>query len=166
MLAGVDTARIRLDPDRCQRHLQMLLDAPGIAEKVGAVFASASRESEAADPDLALYHGFLGDADRKLLHAVRGTPPDHLASRRFAFGDARCSELLFRYRARNWPSSLAPDEAVRWEDYRLTKLTTQTDTTTLTLDDYFREIALRRMPADGAQTTVLDALELWGREII
>jgi hypothetical protein len=36
----------------------------------------------------------------------------------------------------------------------------------LTLDDYFREIALRRTTADGEQTRILDALELWGREII
>jgi hypothetical protein len=36
----------------------------------------------------------------------------------------------------------------------------------LTLDDYCREIALRRTTADGAQTTILDALEQWGREII
>jgi exodeoxyribonuclease-1 len=165
-LTGVDTARIRLDPDRCRAHLQLLQNADGIAQKVAEVFALSATTSEAADVDLGLYHGFLGDADRKLLRDVRGTPADHLANRRFAFRDARCAELLFRYRARNWPSSLSLDESARWEHYRHTKLTTQTDTTTLTLDDYFREIALRRPTADGAQASILDALELWGREIL
>jgi exodeoxyribonuclease-1 len=73
---------------------------------------------------------------------------------------------LFRYRARNWPSSLSADEAARWEEFRSNKLAAQTETTTLTLDDYFREITLRRTTADGAQTAILDALEQWGREIL
>jgi len=165
VLAGVDTARIGLDVGRCRAHLQLLQEASGMADKVAAVFALSSAPGETADPDLALYHGFFGDADRKLLRDVRGTPPQQLASRTFAFRDVRCGELLFRYRARNWPALLSLDESARWEQYRRTKLTTQTETTTLTLDDYFREIALRRTTADGTQVPILDALEQWGREI-
>jgi exodeoxyribonuclease-1 len=131
------------------------------------VFAlSAGAGDEAVDPDLALYHGFMSDADRKLLRDVRGTPPPQLATRPFAFRDARCSELLFRYRARNWPSTLSLDESARWEQHRRVRLTTQTDASTLTLDDYFREIALRRTTAEAAQVPILDALEQWGREIL
>jgi len=166
VLAGADTARIRLDPDRCLRHLQMIAGTAGIAEKVAAVFSAAAAEREVADPDLALYHGFMSDADRKLLRDVRGTPPAQLGQRHFPFIDGRCQELLFRYRARNWPAHLAADEAARWEDYRRTKLTGQTETTTLTLDSYFAEIALRRTTADGAQILILDTLEQWGREIL
>jgi exodeoxyribonuclease-1 len=166
VLAGVDTARIRLDPDRCLAHLQVLQNEAGLAAKVGEVFGSPAAEREPSDPDLAMYHGFFSDADRKLLRDVRGSPPDHLATRQFAFNDSRCAELLFRYRARNWPSTLSADESSRWEEYRRNKLTSQTETTTLTLDDYFREIALRRSTADGTQTAILDALEHWGREIL
>jgi exodeoxyribonuclease-1 len=166
VLAGVDTARIRLDPDRCLAHLKALQNEAGLAAKIGEVFGSPAAEREPADPDLALYHGFFSDFDRKLLRDVRGTPPDQLTTRRFAFNDSRCAELLFRYRARNWPSSLSADEAARWEEFRSNKLAAQTETTTLTLDDYFREITLRRTTADGAQTAILDALEQWGREIL
>jgi exodeoxyribonuclease-1 len=166
-LAGVDTTRIRLDPERCRMHLQRLREAAGIGAKVIEVFAlSAGAGDEAVDPDLALYHGFMSDADRKLLRDVRGTPPPQLATRPFAFRDARCSELLFRYRARNWPSTLSLDESARWEQHRRVRLTTQTDASTLTLDDYFREIALRRTTAEAAQVPILDALEQWGREIL
>jgi exodeoxyribonuclease-1 len=166
VLAGVDTARIRLDPDRCLAHLKVLQNEAGLAAKIAEVFGSPAAERGPSDPDLALYHGFFSDFDRKLLRDVRGTPPDQLATRRFAFNDSRCAELLFRYRARNWPSTLSVDEAARWEEFRRNKLTAQTETTTLTLDDYFREIALRRTAADGAQTPILDALEQWGRELI
>jgi exodeoxyribonuclease-1 len=144
----------------------VLQNEAGLAAKIAAVFGSPAAEREPSDPDLALYHGFFSDFDRKLLRDVRGTPPDQLATARFGFNDSRCAELLFRYRARNWPSNLSVDEAGRWEEFRRNKLAAQTETTTLTLDDYFREIALRRTTADGTQTTILDALEQWGREII
>ena len=166
VLAGADTARIRLDPERCLKHLQVIAATEGISEKVAAVFAATAGERESADPELSLYHGFIGDADRKLLRDVRGTPPHQLGQRAFAFSDARCQDLLFRYRARNWPAHLTADEASRWEDYRRTRLTTQTETTTLTLDNYFAEIAQRRVAANGPQTLILDALEAWGREIV
>jgi exodeoxyribonuclease-1 len=166
VLAGADTGRIRLDPERCLKHLQMITDSAGIAEKVTAVFSATAGERETADPELALYHRFMGDADRKVLRDVRGTPPAQLGQRRFPFIDGRCQELLFRYRARNWPVHLAADEAARWDDYRRARLTTQTETTTLTLDAYLVEIALRRTTADGPQTLILDALEAWGHEIL
>lgn len=165
VLAGVDLARIRLDRDRCLEHLRTLAAIPDLARKVQAVFAGGSRDAAATDPDLALYRGFLDDFDRMLLRDVRGTPPDQLGTREFGFRDERCQELLFRYRARNFPETLSPPEAARWDEFRRTKLTTQTETTTLTHEAYFREIALLRQSADGRQSLILDALEDWGRRL-
>jgi exodeoxyribonuclease-1 len=164
-LAGVDMARIRLDRERCLAHYEMLRDVPGLDRKVQIVFASSSAREGPSDPDLALYRGFLDDFDRMLLQDVRGTPPDQLATRRFDFRDERCHELLFRYRARNFPETLSPREAAHWEQFRRIKLTTQTEATTLTLDAYFREIALLRSSADGPQSAILDALEDWGHRL-
>ena len=165
VLAGVDLARIRLDRDRCLEHLRALAGIPDLVQKVQAVFARGSRDAVTTDPDLALYRGFLDDFDRMLLRDVRGTPPDQLGTREFGFRDERCQELLFRYRARNFPQTLSPPEAARWDEFRRTKLTTQTETTTLTHEAYFREIALLRQSADGRQSLILDALEDWGRRL-
>ncbi len=165
-LAGVDLARIRLDRERCLGHHAMLRDAPGLAAKVQAVFAGRAPGDGSRDPDLALYRGFFGDADRMLLREVRGTPPDQLATRTFAFRDERCRELLFRYRARNYPQTLSPGEAARWDEFCRTRLTTRTEATTLTAEDYFREIARLRAGADGTQSALLDALEDWGHRLV
>jgi exodeoxyribonuclease-1 len=165
-LGGVDLQRIRLDHDRCLAHLQKLNGAD-LSLKVQAVFTAAEREKNGTrDPELSLYSGFFGDLDRKLLRDVRGTPPDQLASSTFAFQDGRCRDLLFRYRARNFPQTLSLGETEEWEQYRRTKLTTKTDTTSLTLADYFREIAALRATADGAQSAILDALEDWGHQVL
>ena len=165
-LSGVDLARVRLDRERCLRHYELLRGAPDLERKVQIVFASASPREAPRDPDLALYRAFLDDFDRMILRDVRSTPPDQLAARAFGFRDERCAELLFRYRARNFPETLSPPEAVHWDEFRRIKLTTQTETTTLTAEAYFREIARLRTDASGPQSAILDALEDWGHRLL
>src|SRR5581483_3376082 len=90
VLKDTDLARIGLDTARCERHLERLRGAADIAEKVRRVFASP-RARERADAELSLYGGFACDADKRLFAAVRGTPPEELGRREFAFQDARCA---------------------------------------------------------------------------
>ena len=168
-LAGVDTARIRLDPERCLDHWRRLSGSDGLADKVARVFAAGGTQGAPAAPidaDLALYDGFMNDADRMRLRDVRATPPHMLGARAFGFADRRCEDLLFRYRARNYPETLSLEESARWDAFRRTRLTTATDATALTLEDYFREISVLRDGADGRAAGILDALEQWGRQIV
>ena len=162
-LKGVDLARISLYPERAMAHLERLRSADGLAAKLQAVFSRGDARAPAADPELALYDGFLPDADKRLLRAVRQTPPERLAGRVFPFRDARYPELLFRYRARNWPDTLDADEDRRWNEFRRHRLDTHTPLTTLTREEYRATIAnLRAGPAlPAAQVPLLDALESW-----
>ena len=137
--------------------------APAIAEKVRRVFAR-ERPSEPVDVDAALYDGFIDDADKRLLAQVRGTPPHLLAKAQYAFRDARLPELLFRYRARNWPDSLLPTERPRWDAYRRERLDVDSGLSELTLAQFNDEIAqLRIAHADDSDKLVLlDRLQAWG----
>ena len=76
-----------------------------------------------ADPDRMLYAGFLPDGDKRLMDTVRAATPEDLATGSFPFEDERLPELLFRYRARNFPGSLTPEEREQWEAYRFQRLT-------------------------------------------
>jgi exodeoxyribonuclease I len=67
------------------------------------------------DVDEDLYGGFVGDEDRRTLQRLRGLQPESLAAARPAFRDGRLEELLFRYRARNFPETLDADERARWQ---------------------------------------------------
>jgi exodeoxyribonuclease-1 len=168
VLRVTDTTRIALDVERCLRHLERLRTASGLAEKVRRVFSREAQTVAATDSDIALYDCFFSDDDRPLLRAVRETPPEQLTSRRFAFKDARCADLLFRYGARNWPQTLDPEETLRWDALRRRRLETATPSTPRTLDEYFALItALRAADATTpSQRVVLDQLELWGRTIL
>lgn len=130
------------------------------------VFAS-ERAQETPDADASLYHGFLAEGERRKLAEVRGTPPAQLGTRDFGFKDGRLQELLFRYRARNWPETLDAAERARWDDYRRARLAPGTVLAEQSLPDYLAQIAqLRAEPTtDGAKQVLLDRLEVWGREL-
>ncbi|OJY88053.1 MAG: exodeoxyribonuclease I [Lysobacterales bacterium 63-13] len=164
VLKDIDHARIGLDLGRALRHLDMLNGAEGLAAKMQAVFAAQVSREPPADPELALYSGFLPDADKNRLREVRRTPSELLGSPSLVFTDPRYAELLFRYRARNWPHSLSHAEALRWQAFRQRRLTTETALTTLTLEQYFALIAQKRSEVDPTRLPLLDALEDWGRE--
>ena len=165
VLKGVDSARIALDVERALRHREMLAGQTGLARKLRAVFAAQPAFDAASDAELALYSGFLPDADKRLLRDVRNSSADKLGSASFVFKDPRYAELLFRYRARNWPASLSDDEADHWQAFRRQRLTTSSALTTLTLDEYFALIQQLWTSATQGQVTILDALEDWGMHL-
>jgi exodeoxyribonuclease-1 len=71
------------------------------------------------DVDEDLYGGFINNADRRRLNQLRALPPAELAHSRTGFDDDRLEEMLFRYRARNFPETLSPEDAERWEAHRV-----------------------------------------------
>ena len=163
-LREADFARLGIDPGIVQQRASRIRAAgPALAEKLRRVYAR-ERPAETADVDAALYDGFIGDGDKRLCTQVRGTPPHLLAKAQYAFRDARLPELLFRYRARNWPDSLLPDERERWDVYRRERLQSDCGRSELTLAQFSDEIAqLRQAHAtDASKLALLDRLQAWG----
>ncbi len=162
-LRDADFARLAIDPALVEaRAAQLRAAGPALAEKVRQVFSRpASREP--ADVDAALYDGFIAEGDRRKFAQVRGTPPHLLRSSAFAFQDARLPELLFRYRARNWPQTLGVEEHARWNDYRRRRLCEESGLSEHTFDHARGEIATLRAAhaGDGAKLALLDRLEAW-----
>ena len=163
-LDAVATERIAIDLAACTRHWELLSTDEGFMQRVAQAYSS--REfSPAGDVDLALYDGFLNDEDRPLLVKVRDASPQELAQTRFDFHDERLPELLFRYRARNWPETLSAEEAQRWERFCLHRIQDEDGGGCITLNDYYERIAELRDEREGdvdAQR-ILDAMDEWGR---
>ncbi|MBL0085590.1 MAG: exodeoxyribonuclease I [Ideonella sp.] len=107
-----------LDIERGLRHVAA---AQAVSVKLSdlwkAVYTRPAPE-RAPDVDEDLYGGFIGPGDRRTLERLRALTPDQLADKaahqRVAFDDARLDELLFRFRARNFPTTLRQDERERW----------------------------------------------------
>ncbi|MGH8190305.1 MAG: exodeoxyribonuclease I [Rhodanobacteraceae bacterium] len=165
-LRDVDVRRIALDPERCMRHLDRIRASAGLAERVRQTFAARNNDrADRGDPELAIYSGFLTPADRGCCDRVRTIPPAQLGHAGLGFRDPRCAELLFRYRARNWPETLDPEEHERWRVFVRDKWTRETGLG-LTLESYFATIArLRTETSPGPKQALLDRLQSWGENV-
>ena len=76
-----------------------------------------------SDVDFALYTGgFLSTHDKDLLASLPLMDPEGLGQWTQSFDDPRYDELLFRYRARNFPQSLTQGEWKQWQKVRREKL--------------------------------------------
>ena len=113
--------RLGLNGDRLRTHLSQLRAAretrgTTFTAECQDVYRSAARPVD-ANPDTALYGSFVPKEDRGLIQEVRDASPAELRDRRFAFSDSRLPELLFRYRARNWPEILNDAERLQWYEH-------------------------------------------------
>jgi exodeoxyribonuclease-1 len=117
VLREQDRQRLQLDWAQCQRNAEALKAAQALwQDKLAAVYREEAFAAS-GDPEQQLYDGFIGDRDRRLCEQVRRAEPEALASQDWPFDDARLPELLFRYRARNFPDSLSPAERQRWQEF-------------------------------------------------
>ena len=107
---GIDLAQADAHAQKAARIGGEML---GVWEQVFAREAPA----QAPDVDEDLYGGFLQDDDRRRLQQLRALPPQEMARARPAFRDERLEELVFRYRARNFPETLDAGELGRWQEH-------------------------------------------------
>jgi len=116
MITDEVAARIGLDKPDCRRHFKALRCHPEFLKKVRDVFDEAPAFPP-RDVDEDLYRGFIDRSDREKLEQWLGGKPEILAATRPIFKDPRLKDLAFRFRARNFPESLSPEETKRWHDH-------------------------------------------------
>jgi exodeoxyribonuclease I len=133
--------RLGISGDQCRSHLAVLReergrDAVGFVAKIQAVYAGREYD-EITDPDRMLYSGgFFSHNDKRAMDQVRESSPEELAASSFPFEDQRLPEMLFRYRARNYPESLSPEEMAQWEEYRFQRLTEPEGGGSICMEEY------------------------------
>ena len=162
VLDGSIVERLAIDPDACTRHREAIVANEDFIRRVTKTY-SGREFGSATDVDGALYEGFIDDEDRTLLDRVRRSSPQELAETRFGFRDKRPPELLFRYRARNWPETLSGDERQRWEEFRRRRFQGGNGAEGLTLSGYLERVASLREECkdDPVAQQVLNDLERW-----
>ncbi|MCF8156562.1 MAG: exodeoxyribonuclease I [Rhodoferax sp.] len=109
------------------------------------------------DVDEDLYGGFVSNSDRRRLNDLRAMTPDQLAHAHPAFEDERLPELLFRYRARNFPEGLTDDETECWEAHRAERLFDGASGAR-TVEQLFDQIDALSVEADERGEAILGAL--------
>jgi exodeoxyribonuclease-1 len=156
VLRPVDQQRLELDMALYQARALRLSDAQKMwHDKVLAMYASEDF-SPSQDPEQQLYDGFIGDRDRRLCEQVRTADPVQLAQQQWPFDDERLPELLFRYRARNFPDTLSFEEQERWRIFCQQRLSDLEWGAPNTLETFVEAAAQLNITATSFQRKVLN----------
>ncbi len=147
--------RWELDIEQVLEHAGVAATLPDMSLIWEQVFRRPKEPTPDVDEDL--YGGFVGNNDRRKLTQLRSLSPEKLATARTGFDDARLEELLFRYRARNFPDTLSEDEVRRWEEHRVARLF-EGEGGARTVEQLFTEIDALSETADERGEEILGAL--------
>ncbi len=114
--------RINIDLNAIRQNLEKLKNNIEFVKKLKSVQELVDKEQQTTLPlndsvDYQLYDGFWGDTDQLEMASVRSSSPTDLLSLE-NFKNKRIREMLPLYIARNFPSSLNPDQKQEWEDRR------------------------------------------------
>ena len=115
-------ARWALDVPAALRHAEQAAALKGHLDPLWPAVFLRPEPAQAPDVDEDLYGGFIGNEDRRTLQRLRELKPTQLAAKRLAFQDPRLDEIVFRYRARNFPTTLDEAEQERWQQHRVARL--------------------------------------------
>ncbi|MDI4631666.1 exodeoxyribonuclease I [Pelomonas sp. V22] len=120
------------------------------------------------DVDEDLYGGFIAPDDRRALQRLLALSPEQLADRaaqgKLTFQDERLEELVFRWRARNFPASLSGEEQQRWTSHCAARLHGG-EGGALTLSSFFEQVDALSEQADERGQAILGALYDWAEQI-
>lgn len=156
VLRPEDQQRLGLDMALYQARALRLSDAQSVwRDKVQAIYAS-EEFTPSQDPEQQLYDGFIGDRDRRLCEQVRASDPAQLAQAQWPFDDERLPELLFRYRARNFPDTLSSEEQQRWRIFCQKRLSAPEWGAPNTLETFVEAAAQLSATATSFQRGVLN----------
>jgi exodeoxyribonuclease-1 len=168
-LRPIDAERLEIDLGVCQKHLAVLKLIVELASKLEAVFTRSHDAGESEDPDLMVYSGgFFSNADKQKMAKLRRMTPAELASAKFEFEDRRLPEMLFRYRARNWPQTLTSAEQMRWERFRRDSVAGLNARASLKLEEYEEQLTVfdSRPEVSQRDQEIIGELRKWGRLLV
>lgn len=161
VIRSEDQQRLGLNIAELLARGEQLVAARGQWEKKLAPIYTDAEFAPSEDPEQQLYDGFFGDRDRRLCEQVRNADPQQLANERWIFDDARLTDLLFRYRARNFPATLNEKEQQQWFEFCRQRLTNEAMGAPHTLASFETALAEALGRADGAQQGLLSEWRIY-----
>lgn len=157
VLDAASETRISLSRAEAMRHYHQLNSQAGLVKRLTRAWCKRPAFPPASDVEGKLYDSFTPKSDQAKIRLVAAADSASLADLHPNFTDERLDELLFRYKARQYPTSLSESEEKRWRKFRRVKLERE-------LPAYLSELSkLASSPA--ADQFILEELQLWAESI-
>lgn len=152
--------RVGLTEQIITQNRAKLLSSPAFAENIRSLFENRPEYKKSTDPEAQLYDGFVSQVDTLRIETVRNSKEQQLADLHPEFTDERLDPLLLHYKARNYPKSLAEDEAIAWESWRAQHVKAA-------LPNFVTKLnAIAKDTEDESKLFVLEELQLWAESIV
>jgi exodeoxyribonuclease I len=135
-LSETRAAELGINRAQCLQHLDWLRQHRDCQNKAIELYQQLDEYPVESNPDYQLYSGFISNADKQKMQQLHELPPEQLGSSAPVFSDDRLNNLLFLYRARNYPASLTDSEQQKWQRYRTDKLMHGLDKPNLTMEEF------------------------------
>ncbi len=159
VLRTQDAVRLKIDVETCLKNGELLATVlkqqpSTFTEKIATVFNQPYVDSQTpVNVDLALYSGgFFSHVDKKAMVQIRNASPEKLASLPH-YEDKRLPEMLFRYRARNYPNTLNAQEWATWREFCVSQLTQESAGANIRLNEYLQQVKLLQEQGTDAKIT-------------
>ncbi len=167
VLRKQDAERLKIDLDLCYKHLEQIKTSNDWKNKLPEIFSYSASEQQPFDPDLMIYTGgFFSYSDKAAMVKIKNSEPEQLSDLNLNFDDTRLPEMLFRYRARNFPDTLNDEEQAQWLDFCLNKLLLGKEAgASLSLSEYWAMISEKK-PQKDCNKLILDALTEYGENLM
>lgn len=168
--------RLKLPLVTVAKHLKILKQhQTEFSKKVLQAVARLDEERERAQVvlvdddkltvDERLYDGFVSDADKSAMRAVRAATPDKLSELADSIKDTRLKNILPLYKARNYPNALNQEERAAWDQFCHDKLLRGGNDSKLV--KYFNRLEeLSKDKLTDQQRYLLEELRLYGESIV
>lgn len=166
-LSETQATRWQIDTAQSLQHAQAARNLPDMSAIWAEVFSPPPPSDTPVDVDADLYAGFLSGADRRKLDNIRNLNEEELAVEKASFDDSRLHELIWRYRARNYPNSLNVEEQTRWQNHcqqRLQNGAGNARTITTYLDEIDR--ISTQTDTTAKQQKILENLRQYAQQIV
>ena len=138
---------------------------PASSPACGRRCSSARTPIEPPDVDEDLYGGFIGNEDRRTLQRLRALEPGEAGRQATGVLPTRgWTELLFRFRARNFPETLHAAEQVQWQEHCADRLC-EGSAGALGLREFGERLAALEAGADERGRGILAALRAYAQQI-
>jgi len=163
-LSAADAERLDIDKQQHQQHFERLSELmdDAFAERICQAMTRPWPDA-LPDVDGSLYSGsFFSQADKQRFARIRDDSPDALARYAGQFDDTRLNEMLFRYRARNYPHTLTNDEQMDWQSHAKAKLTAD-DVPWLTMQRFRDE--MQSIDWQDNEESLRESLERYAEQI-
>lgn len=157
VLDSASEVRISLSRTEAMKHYHQLNSQAGLAKRLTKVWRKRPAFPPASDVEGKLYDSFTPKSDQAKIRLVAAADSTGLADLHPNFTDERLDELLFRYKARQYPASLSESEEERWRKFRRAKLERE-------LPAYLSELS-KLASSLAADQFILEELQLWAESI-